>query len=71
MASKKVPIILKLWGADFGTAQKEFERMAVNYMGLKAGLFAIDLDKNRYINRNIQWLWSQYQKGFPYGKAHA
>lgn len=58
-------IKLGLWSTckdhPTGDVQRAFERAATSHMGLKAGMFAIDTEKNCYINRNVQWLWVQYQ----------
>lgn len=63
MSRTKEVIVLKLWGAVPGSKQNEFERRAVNLMNIKAGMFAIDTEQNRYVNGHIRWLWTQFQKG--------
>lgn len=60
---KKLPIILGMFGAQVTDAQREFERACTGQLNLRPGMFAIHYEQNRYINRNIQWLWKQFLKG--------
>lgn len=56
-------IKLGMFGEQVGPAQSAFERAATSTMKLNPGMFAINYEQNRYINKNIQWLWTQYQRG--------
>lgn len=60
---EKAPITLGMFGSQVGATQSKFERAATRELHLNAGIFAINYERNRYINRNIQWLWTQFQKG--------
>lgn len=60
---KKAPITLGMFGSQVGPLQRKFETAAVRELHLNGGVFAINYEQNRYINRNIQWLWTQFQKG--------
>jgi hypothetical protein len=61
--AKKEPIILGMFGEQVGEAQSKFERTCTGQLNIKAGMFAIHYEQNRYVNRNIQWLWKQFLKG--------
>lgn len=62
MKIKKKPIILGMFGAQVTDLQRKFERICTGQLNINAGMFAIHYEQNRYINRNIQWLWMQFQK---------
>lgn len=67
MSNKKKVIILGMFGSQVGELQSKFERACTRELHLNAGIFAINYEQNRYINRNIQWLWTQFQKGVERG----
>lgn len=68
---KKVPIKLMFWGSEPNSHQAKFERACIKELNLRPGIFAIMAETGsenaqygyRYLHRQVQWLWKEYQKG--------
>lgn len=56
----KVKLLIQ---TEIGSLQRNFEHYAVEYMNLNPGVFVIYNDGSKYVNKHIQWLWTQYLKG--------
>lgn len=60
MKAKPIKLTIR---TEAGSPQRSFEVSAVEHMKLAPGMFSISEDGHRYLNKNVHWLWVQYQKG--------